>query len=178
MLLTDLILAKKGPLAKVWISAHHERKLTKAQALQVDVGETVGAYFGICFSRSTKQSSLKSKLVTLRRGHLGSRSRTDRAQDVRSAYAWCRSYLLEEGSVPVRRLQGSEGENRHGKSEPGSSVPCLRTLPNPKESVVFVQAFRPGAVDLPEDQLRASKAAITLPDRNQDFELMLSDLDW
>jgi cohesin complex subunit SCC1 len=42
MLLTELILSKKGPLAKVWISAHQERKLSKAQTLQVDVGETVG----------------------------------------------------------------------------------------------------------------------------------------
>ena len=44
MLLTELILSKKGPLAKVWISAHQERKLSKAQTLQVDVGETVGEW--------------------------------------------------------------------------------------------------------------------------------------
>ncbi len=42
MSLIELVLNKKGPLAKVWISAHHERKLTKAQALQVDVSESVG----------------------------------------------------------------------------------------------------------------------------------------
>lgn len=42
MLLTELILSKRGPLAKVWLSAHHERKLSKQQALGVDVGESVG----------------------------------------------------------------------------------------------------------------------------------------
>ena len=42
MLLTELILSKRGPLAKVWLSAHHERKLSKQQALGVDVEESVG----------------------------------------------------------------------------------------------------------------------------------------
>jgi hypothetical protein len=47
MPLNDLILSKRGPLAKVWLSAHHERKLSKQQALGVDVGETVGGSW--CF---------------------------------------------------------------------------------------------------------------------------------
>jgi cohesin complex subunit SCC1 len=42
MLLTELILGKSGPLAKVWLSAHHERKLSKQQALGVDVEQSVG----------------------------------------------------------------------------------------------------------------------------------------
>lgn len=42
MLLTELILSKRGPLAKVWLSAHHERKLSKQQTLGVDVEESVG----------------------------------------------------------------------------------------------------------------------------------------
>jgi hypothetical protein len=44
MLLTELILSKRGPLAKVWLSAHHERKLNKQQTLGVDVEESVGKY--------------------------------------------------------------------------------------------------------------------------------------
>lgn len=40
----------------------------------------------------------------------------------------------------------------------------------------IIMAFRPGAVDLPEDQLRASRAAITLQDRNMDFDMILGDL--
>lgn len=42
MLITDLILEKRGPLWKVWTSAHQEKKLSKQQALGVDVGESVG----------------------------------------------------------------------------------------------------------------------------------------
>ena len=42
MLLTELILSKRGPLGKVWLSAHQERKLSKAQTLGIDVEESVG----------------------------------------------------------------------------------------------------------------------------------------
>jgi cohesin complex subunit SCC1 len=44
MILTELVLAKHGPLAKVWISAHQDRKLSKQQALGVDVSESVGEF--------------------------------------------------------------------------------------------------------------------------------------
>lgn len=37
-----------------------------------------------------------------------------------------------------------------------------------------LQAFRPGIVDLPEDQIRASKNAITLPDAANGFDFF----DW
>lgn len=40
MILNELI--KSGPLAKIWLSAHQERKLSKTQAMGVDVGESVG----------------------------------------------------------------------------------------------------------------------------------------
>ena len=39
---------------------------------------------------------------------------------------------------------------------------------------IAFQAFRPGIVDLPEDQIRASKNAITLPDARNDFDFF----DW
>lgn len=42
MLLSDLVLDKRGSLAKVWLSAHHEKKLSKQQALGVNVEESVG----------------------------------------------------------------------------------------------------------------------------------------
>jgi cohesin complex subunit SCC1 len=53
MLLTELILSKRGPLAKVWLSAHHERKLNKQQTLGVDVEESVGEFHisdSVCIS--------------------------------------------------------------------------------------------------------------------------------
>jgi cohesin complex subunit SCC1 len=37
-----------------------------------------------------------------------------------------------------------------------------------------MQAFRPGIVDLPEDQIKASKNAITFSDARNDFDFF----DW
>lgn len=45
MLLNELLTSKRGPLAKVWLSAHHERKLGKRQAMAVDIEESVGKSF-------------------------------------------------------------------------------------------------------------------------------------
>ena len=39
---------------------------------------------------------------------------------------------------------------------------------------LIIQAFRPGAVDLPEDQIKASKNAITFSDARNDFDFF----DW
>jgi hypothetical protein len=44
MLLSELVLSKRGPLAKIWLSAHHERKLTKQQTLNVDIEDSCGTY--------------------------------------------------------------------------------------------------------------------------------------
>ena len=35
------VLGKKGPLAKVWLAAHWDKKLTKAHVFETDVGSTV-----------------------------------------------------------------------------------------------------------------------------------------
>ncbi|KAL1744646.1 Rec8 like protein-domain-containing protein [Schizophyllum fasciatum] len=37
------ILSRRGPLGKVWLAAHMERKLSKTQTLQTDIGESVEA---------------------------------------------------------------------------------------------------------------------------------------
>jgi cohesin complex subunit SCC1 len=36
-----LVLSKKGPLAKVWLAAHWDKKLTKAHVFETDVESTV-----------------------------------------------------------------------------------------------------------------------------------------
>lgn len=38
--------ASQGPLAKIWLAAHWERKLSKAQFLQTDISSSVGAIMG------------------------------------------------------------------------------------------------------------------------------------
>jgi cohesin complex subunit SCC1 len=53
MLLTELILSKRGPLGKVWLSAHQERKLSKAQTLGIDVEESVGMSLLSCLNGVT-----------------------------------------------------------------------------------------------------------------------------
>ncbi|PIC19133.1 hypothetical protein B9Z55_024783 [Caenorhabditis nigoni] len=88
MFYADFVLSKKGPLSKVWLAAHWEKKLSKAQIVETDVNEAVSEIMqpqqklalrttghlllGICrvFSRQTKylladcnEAFLKIKLV-------------------------------------------------------------------------------------------------------------------
>jgi cohesin complex subunit SCC1 len=41
MFYSENILAKKGPLAKVWLAAHWERKLSKTQFLQTNIPTSI-----------------------------------------------------------------------------------------------------------------------------------------
>jgi cohesin complex subunit SCC1 len=36
------VLAKKGPLSKVWLAAHLDKRLTKQQIAQTDIPNSVG----------------------------------------------------------------------------------------------------------------------------------------
>lgn len=36
-----LVLGKKGPLARVWLAAHWDKKITKAQILETNIVESV-----------------------------------------------------------------------------------------------------------------------------------------
>jgi hypothetical protein len=40
MFYSQLILSKKGPLGKIWLAAHFEKKLTKAQIFSTDIANT------------------------------------------------------------------------------------------------------------------------------------------
>ncbi len=42
MFYSQFILAKKGPLGKIWLAAHYEKKLTKMQIFQTDITKSVG----------------------------------------------------------------------------------------------------------------------------------------
>nr|WJN24998.1 double-stranded break repair protein [Farysia itapuensis] len=46
MFYSDVILAKQGPLARVWLAAHWERKLSKTQFLQTSIEKSVTAIMG------------------------------------------------------------------------------------------------------------------------------------
>lgn len=42
MFYSQIILAKKGPLGKIWLAAHWDKKLTKMQVFQTDITKSVG----------------------------------------------------------------------------------------------------------------------------------------
>jgi len=46
MFYSQFILAKKGPLGKIWLAAHLDKKLTKNQIFQTDIKASVGAPSG------------------------------------------------------------------------------------------------------------------------------------
>ncbi|BEI84271.1 hypothetical protein CcaverHIS002_0408750 [Cutaneotrichosporon cavernicola] len=112
MLLSDLVISKRGPLAKIWLSAHHERKLTKQQTIGIDIEDSCEAILG----------TPDDYPIALRiSGQL--------MLGVTRIYGRQAQYLLED---------------------------CRDTRER-------ITAFLPGLVDLPEDQMRAPNAAITLP---------------
>jgi len=41
MFYSQIILAKKGPLGKIWLAAHWDKKLTKVQIFQTDIARSV-----------------------------------------------------------------------------------------------------------------------------------------
>lgn len=41
MFYSDSILTKKGPLANIWLAAHWDKKLSKAQVVQTDINVSV-----------------------------------------------------------------------------------------------------------------------------------------
>ena len=41
---SEAILSRRGPLAKVWLAAHMERKLSKTQTLQTDIEQAAGKH--------------------------------------------------------------------------------------------------------------------------------------
>ncbi|XP_010785699.1 double-strand-break repair protein rad21-like protein 1 [Notothenia coriiceps] len=41
MFYTQLFTSKRGPLAKIWLAAHWERKLTKAQVFECNIETTI-----------------------------------------------------------------------------------------------------------------------------------------
>lgn len=47
MFYSQLILAKKGPLGKIWLAAHWDKKLTKQQIFSTDITDSVGMFFMI-----------------------------------------------------------------------------------------------------------------------------------
>ncbi|KAJ3067554.1 sister chromatid cohesion protein 1 [Podochytrium sp. JEL0797] len=126
MFFSDNILSKKGggALAKVWLAAHWERKLSKAQTIQTNIEVSVGAIVGD--SGQPMGLRLSGQLL------LG----------VVRIYSRKARYLLED---------------------------CNEAL------VKIKMAFRPGVVDMPDEQAMAHFNAITLTETVNEFDILLPE---
>ncbi|KAJ1905741.1 sister chromatid cohesion protein 1 [Tieghemiomyces parasiticus] len=124
MFYAEAILSKKGPLAKVWLAAHWERKLSKTQFLQTNIPSSVGAMM------SGDQPPLALRLS----GQL--------LLGVVRIYYRKAKYLLEDCDDALFKIK---------------------------------LAFRPGVVDMPNENATANFNAITLPDSITEFDMMLPD---
>ncbi|KAJ6609858.1 Rec8 like protein-domain-containing protein [Mycena sp. CBHHK59/15] len=127
MFYSETILSRRGPLGKVWLAAHMERKLSKTQTLQTDIEQSVGAIMGQEVEVMALRLSGQLLLGVVR------------------IYSRKAKYLLDDCNEALLKIK---------------------------------MAFRPGIVDMTEDQLAVNKNAITLQGNAFDIDLLLPDLNW
>ncbi|XP_070533696.1 double-strand-break repair protein rad21 homolog isoform X2 [Ptychodera flava] len=123
MFYAHFVLSKKGPLARIWLAAHWDKKLTKAHVFETNVESSVESII-----------HPKVKMALRTSGHL----------------------LL--GVVRI-----------HSRKAKYLLADCNEAF------VKIKMAFRPGVVDLPEDNREAAFTAITLPEVFHDFDAPVPD---
>ncbi len=62
MYYAHFILNKKGPLAKIWLAAHWDKKLTKAQIYETNIESTIEAILEPQVKKKNKQVTFLSKV--------------------------------------------------------------------------------------------------------------------
>ncbi|KAI5711485.1 hypothetical protein M8J75_000741 [Diaphorina citri] len=125
MFYAQFVLAKKGPLARIWLAAHWDKKLTKAHVFETNIEKSVDGIL---------QPKVKMALRTS--GHL--------LLGVVRIYSRKAKYLLADCNEAFVKIK---------------------------------MAFRPGMVDLPEDNREAAVNAITLPEVFHDFETTMPEIN-
>lgn len=127
MFYAHFVLSKKGPLARIWLAAHWDKKLTKAHVFETNIDSSVEAIM-----------KPKVKLALRTSGHL--------LLGVVRIYSRKAKYLLADCNEAFVKIK---------------------------------MAFRPGVVDLPEENREAAVAAITLQENFHDFDALddLNDID-
>lgn len=125
MFYAHFVLAKKGPLARIWLAAHWDKKLTKAHVFETNIETSVEGIL---------QPKVKMALRTS--GHL--------LLGIVRIYSRKAKYLLADCNEAFIKIK---------------------------------MAFRPGAVDLPEENRQAALNTITLPEVFHDFEAAMPDLN-
>ncbi|EMD37715.1 hypothetical protein CERSUDRAFT_114350 [Gelatoporia subvermispora B] len=127
MFYSEAILSRRGPLAKVWLAAHMERKLSKTQTLQTDIEQSVEAIMGQEVEIMALRLSGQLLLGVVR------------------IYSRKAKYLLDDCNEALLKIK---------------------------------MAFRPGVVDMTEDQLAVNRNAITLQGNALDLDALLPDINW
>ncbi|KAH7919359.1 hypothetical protein BV22DRAFT_865033 [Leucogyrophana mollusca] len=127
MFYSEAILSRRGPLAKVWLAAHMERKLSKTQTLQTDIEQAADAIMGQEVEVMALRLSGQLLLGVVR------------------IYSRKAKYLLDDCNEALLKIK---------------------------------MAFRPGVVDMTEDQLAVNRNAITLQGQNLDLDILLPDINW
>lgn len=127
MFYSEAILSRRGPLAKVWLAAHMERKLSKTQTLQTDIEQSVDAIMGQEVEVMALRLSGQLLLGVVR------------------IYSRKAKYLLDDCNEALLKIK---------------------------------MAFRPGVVDMTEDQLAVNRNAITLQGNNLDLDALLPEINW
>nr|XP_009681244.1 PREDICTED: double-strand-break repair protein rad21-like protein 1 [Struthio camelus australis] len=125
MFYMHLLVNKRGPLAKIWLAAHWEKKLTKAHIFECNLETTVEKIISPKFAIALRTS-----------GHL--------LLGVVRIYHRKTKYLLADCSEALAKMK---------------------------------TAFRPGLVDLPEENFEAAYQSITLPEEFHDFAAPLPELN-
>uniref|UniRef100_T1JA65 Rad21/Rec8-like protein N-terminal domain-containing protein n=1 Tax=Strigamia maritima TaxID=126957 RepID=T1JA65_STRMM len=125
MFYAHFVLSKKGPLARIWLAAHWDKKLTKAHVFETNIESSVEGIL---------QPKVKMALRTS--GHL--------LLGVVRIYSRKAKYLLADCNEAFIKIK---------------------------------MAFRPGVVDLPEENREAAVATITLPEVFHDFDTAMPDLN-
>ncbi|XP_033126897.1 double-strand-break repair protein rad21 homolog [Anneissia japonica] len=125
MFYAHFVLSKKGPLARIWLAAHWDKKLSKAHVFETDVEDCCDSII-----------HPKVKMALRTTGHL----------------------LL--GVVRI-----------HSRKAKYLLADCNEAF------VKIKMAFRPGVVDLPEENREAAFAAITLPEVFHDFDTAMPEIN-
>ncbi|KAI6137801.1 Rec8 like protein-domain-containing protein [Pisolithus thermaeus] len=123
----EAVLSRRGPLAKVWLAAHLERKLSKTQTLQTDIEQAACAIMGPEVEVMALRLSGQLLLGVVR------------------IYSRKAKYLLDDCNEALLKIK---------------------------------MAFRPGVVDMIEEQLAANRSAITLQGGNLDLDVLIPGINW
>lgn len=174
MFYAHFVLAKKGPLAKIWLAAHWDKKLTKAHVFETNIEQSVDGIL-----------KPKVKMALRTSGHL--------LLGVVRIYSRKAKYLLQdcnEAFVKIKVCLLFCNWVWNIKNELDNLwIPyfscVMRLYSNIKQTLgnitlqhsCFLQmAFRPGMVDLPEEHREAAMNAITLPEVFHDFDTAMPEL--